>query len=64
MGRMYSLGDTLSRLKKKILEGIERIIVEMEEGEEIATIINNDTPKNVPFNPPNQSLSDFNAKVV
>lgn len=22
------------------------------------------TPKNVPFNPPNQSLSDFNTKVV
>ena len=25
---------------------------------------NNLNPKNVPFNPPNQSLSDFNVKVV
>ena len=43
MSRMYSLGDTLSRLRrKKMFEDIERIIVETEEGEEIATIINDD----------------------
>ena len=41
MSRIYSLGDTLNHLRrKKMLEDIERIIVETEEGEEIATIIN------------------------
>ena len=32
-----------------MFEDIERIIVETEEGEEIATIINNDTPKKCAF---------------
>ena len=40
---MCVLGDILTRLRRKqMLEDIERIIVETEEGEEIATIINDD----------------------
>ena len=43
MSKMCSLGDILSRLRgKKMLEDIERIIVETKEGEKIATIINDD----------------------